>query len=126
MSEQIYDTEIAPKLLELARICEEHGMGFVAMCEFAPGETGRTEAPMPVNASAGLLITTYAARCHNNADLLIQAIIDLAKERGHTSLFLSQLGVPMLRFQLPANAPITAAIPSTANIPPTVANPPSE
>jgi len=36
--EKIYDTEIAPKLLEAGKICEKNGIPFLALVEFGPDE----------------------------------------------------------------------------------------
>ena len=41
-NEIIYDDEIAPALLEIAKRCGERGMSFVANVEFSPGDTGST------------------------------------------------------------------------------------
>lgn len=37
-----YDTEIAPKLLEIAQQCEAHGVSMIATVEYAPHEIGHT------------------------------------------------------------------------------------
>lgn len=44
MSEEIYDREIAPALLDLANRCKEAGMPFTATVEYVPGERGTTAA----------------------------------------------------------------------------------
>lgn len=42
--EKFYDTEIAPELLRLAKLCQDKGLSFVAGVEWAPGDLGRTAA----------------------------------------------------------------------------------
>ncbi len=44
MSEQLYDIEIAPKLEEIATICKENKLPFLALCEFEPETVGATYA----------------------------------------------------------------------------------
>lgn len=42
MSEQIYDDEIAPKLMEIAKLCKEKQLPFIALCEYSPESVGAT------------------------------------------------------------------------------------
>jgi len=92
MSEQIYDEQIAPKLLELARICNTHGMPFLATVEYAPGDYGTT-ADMPADRSLPMDWAYVAARSRGNADTLIMHMMRQAEERGHGSICLKMLGV---------------------------------
>ena len=96
MSEQVYDDLIAPKLLEVAAICHEHGMPFVAQVEYAPGDYGMT-ADLPARDERSLPMDWMhvAARSRGNADLLIGHLVDSAKTRGHGSVYLQLLGVPV-------------------------------
>ena len=43
-AEDFYDTEVAPALLQLGRRCEEHGVPFYAIVEWARGKRGHTAA----------------------------------------------------------------------------------
>ena len=89
--EEIYDREIAPALLALAKKCEGHGFSIVAMVEFALGETGST---LSLRAGSGIEIrmALMAAQSLGNADALIGALLQHGKEHGHNSAFLHQLG----------------------------------
>lgn len=89
--ELIYDEEIAPKLLEIAKRCEELGISFVASVEYAPGERGRTEVHMPDSGFAQTLIH-WAARCNGNIDSLFMTTDKHASKYGHTSIYLSLAG----------------------------------
>jgi hypothetical protein len=91
-NEGFYDTEIAPKMRELARQCEERGMSFVASVEFAPGETGET-ATIREDAGFKTRLTFAAMIAHGNVDSLFFWLIKHAKTHGHQSLVLQQLGV---------------------------------
>lgn len=95
MSEQVYDEQIAPKLLELAKICRDNGMPFLATVEYAPGDFGTT-ADLPAEADRSLPMdwSYVAARSRGNADSLIMHLMRQAHERGHASVLLQTLGVP--------------------------------
>ena len=43
MNEEIYDKEIAPKLMEIAKLCEKEEIPFLSVVEYSPGLVGRTE-----------------------------------------------------------------------------------
>ena len=95
MSEEIYDAKIVPKLADLAGKCQSAGMSFLAMVEFAPGETGRTEY-MTATPGMKMQIALMAARCNGNVDALIMGLMKYAEKHGHGSIFLKQLGVPLV------------------------------
>lgn len=89
--EAIYDEEIAPQLLALAKRCEELGISFVASVEYAQGERGRTEAHMPDCGFAQQLVH-WAARCHGNVDALFMAVDKHGRKHGHRSIYLKLAG----------------------------------
>lgn len=96
-NEEIYDAEIAPKLLELCKRCQELGFSFAANVEWEVGETGRTESQQPT-ASAKQLLVHWAARCNGNVDALIMAIDRCAHKHGHSSMYLERLGNKNIKF----------------------------
>ncbi len=104
MSEQFYDEVIAPALLNLAMQCRERGMPFLATVEIAPGDYGTT-ADMPKASERSLAMdwAYAAARSHGNADALILHLMRQARERGHGSITLAQLGVPHTPVDVPAD-----------------------
>lgn len=73
MSEYLYDNAIAPKLKEIAELCQRAGMPFVAFCEYEPGKHSRTEF-VPESASIQTHIAAIAARCDANVDGMMIAI----------------------------------------------------
>lgn len=93
MSEKLYDEVLAPKLKEIADICEANGIPFVALCEYEPGQGGRTEF-VPDTACTATKIAAFAARCDGNVDALMIAIQRLAARVGHTSIALTLLNKP--------------------------------
>lgn len=93
-NERFYDTEIAPKLLELARACQERGMSFTANVEYDPGETGRTGILQP-DASIKQRIAHWAAAANGNVDSFMFAVMRHAREHGHSSAILNMLGVKL-------------------------------
>ena len=92
MSEQVYDEIVAPMLLEVMKVCHEHGMPIAATVEYAPGEYG-TSADLPADRSLPMDWAYVAARSNGNADVLIGHLVSQAEVRGHGSVFLKQLGV---------------------------------
>lgn len=100
-NEKIYDTEIAPKLLEIAERCQVLGFPMVAAVEWenSEGNRGRTEFCPSTNdpatrPTAAQLLVHYAARSNGNVDALIMGIIKDARKFGHSSLYLQMLDVP--------------------------------
>lgn len=91
--EEFYDDEIAPVLGDLAKRCQENGLSFLAVVEWAPGETGRTFSQSPP-AGLGIMSANIAAQANGNADSLIMALMKYGREHGHNSMCLHQLGVP--------------------------------
>jgi hypothetical protein len=73
--EQAYDEVIAPKLLELAHLCRDHGMQFVAVVEYETGSVGLTEQSNLEIAGPQFRLAAYGARCNGNADALITALL---------------------------------------------------
>lgn len=92
--EAFYDAEIAPALRALAMRCHANGLSFLAVVEWAPGETGRTYSQSPP-AGLGIRWADAAARANGNADSLIFALMKEAQENGHSSMCLKMLGVPL-------------------------------
>lgn len=93
MSEAYYDEHIAPKLLALAKECEEQGMSLLAVCEWEPGESGRTVS-LRVGSGVGIRIANLAAQANGNVDSLWMAICRYAREHGHSSFMLAKDGIP--------------------------------
>ena len=46
-TEEIYDNEIAPKLLEVAEFCKTLKISFLAVVEWSPGKIGITDVQTP-------------------------------------------------------------------------------
>lgn len=93
-NEKFYDEEIAPALLDLCRRCNERGLSFLAAVEYGPGEVGRTSQFVE---GYGLAIDNarVAILAGDNADTLIGFMAQKARETGHSSAHLFQLGVPL-------------------------------
>ena len=97
--EEFYDAEVSPVLSDLANRCKAAGMGFVAMVDWSgQGNIGRTAA-LPVNAPALLrhanaLASADLSNDRINFDRFMFAIMREARERGHSSVILHQLGIP--------------------------------
>lgn len=59
--EKLYDDEIAPVLLQLARLAQDNGLSFVAGVEWEPGEIGETTA-LEAEVSEGMRAAREALR----------------------------------------------------------------
>ena len=90
--EAFYDAEIAPALLSLGERCHANGLSLLAVVEWEPGEYGRTFFQSPPS-GLGIRFADAAARADGNVDRLIIGLINHAKQHGHNSIFLHQLGV---------------------------------
>lgn len=94
--EHIYDKKIAPLMTQIIDICKEHKLPFFASFQFADNEFcisgGRMEGH-PVFAYYDAL-----EQCSEldgiNIDKFMFWVMKGAKEKGHTSIILSQLDIP--------------------------------
>jgi len=91
--EAFFDKEIAPKLLEVAKLCEAAGLAFASIVEFDLEEhnTAITVAPMPAGAGAAMRIAGYGMQCQGNVDELIMALQKDGQKHGHNSVVLATL-----------------------------------
>ena len=87
MNEKIYDEKIAPLLMEAGRLCEQHGLGFVAGVEYGPGEYGST-ATFPTGASLAMRMAVWALECNGNFDLFVIKLRKWQGDRPHGSAVL--------------------------------------
>jgi hypothetical protein len=92
LKERYYEEVLKPKVVELAKACETEGLSFLALCEWEPGEYGRTCLLQP-ESSFALRLVDVAARATGNIDSLMLALKRHARENGHNSLYLSTCGV---------------------------------
>lgn len=91
--EDYYDNHIAPKLLEICKDCEANGLSFLAVCEFEPEKTGLT-LTLQFDSGIGIRMTEEAARARGNIDAFIMAMARHARKNGHSSIYMSELGIP--------------------------------
>lgn len=89
MSEEAYDEQIAPMLLEIAKKSEELGMTFVASVEWETGETGSTAVGDFSKAGPAQFMTLCAARSNGNFDAVGLAM--LKKYDCSASMFLERV-----------------------------------
>jgi len=86
--EDFYDAEIAPKLLELARLCSDRGIPFLAAVEF-DGGVGRTQSKFDLETASAHTALIYAACVSGgNFDLLVNGVRKLPHAVGHDSVYL--------------------------------------
>lgn len=115
-NEEIYDSEIAPELLRLAKRCESLGMSFIACVEYDPanGGIGRTDFQMPDEAgklSSAQRLTHWAARSNGNIDKLFLACDRHGKQHGHSSIYLQLAGNKNVKYSGHEMAAITVTQP---------------
>ena len=91
--EAYYDEHIAPKLLALAKECEDNGLSLLAVCEWEPGEYGSTRN-LQAGSSFAIRMVDTAAKAQGNVDSFMMAIERHAMKHGHGSMYLHMRGVP--------------------------------
>jgi hypothetical protein len=84
-NEIFYDEEIAPRLRELGKMCEEREMSLVADVEFSPGNTASTRY-MQADAGFKMQLSYMASKAAGNDDALVLGIYKTMKKT-------SQIGV---------------------------------
>jgi hypothetical protein len=75
------DAELGPKLRELAKLCGERGMSFVAVVEYGPGERSRTTRLAP-DAGLAMRMLTLCAAAGENVDGYMINLIRYCREKG--------------------------------------------
>ena len=91
-TEKIYDKEIAPKLLEIAKICKEYGFPFLAVVEYAINKIGRTEIATH-DECLKMTMIRHCTKTAPNIDAYLIGLIKWAKENNinmDSSIFLRQ------------------------------------
>ncbi len=81
MSEEIYDKEIAPLLMQVAALCKQHQIPMVAEVEFLPGERGSTFF-LPEGAGLSMTMIRQCAATAPNLDAYVISLSRYCKERG--------------------------------------------
>lgn len=94
--EEFYDSEVAPVLMDLAKKHQERGLAFFALSQWGAEEAARTvtlpENPMAVFRYLNVLAQA-AVGSGVNIDSFMLAVMREAREKGHSSMVLKQLGV---------------------------------
>ncbi len=76
-----YDTEIAPKLAELAKLCHARGMSFLAQVEYQPGDRAGTYF-LTEDAGLAMRMVNLCCRTAPNVDNYIIHLKRHCKEMG--------------------------------------------
>lgn len=79
MNEDVYDKEIAPKLLEIAKRCKAEGIPFLAVVEYTLGKIGKTELQTN-NECVEMVMIRHCAKTAPNIDGYIIGLSRYAKE----------------------------------------------
>jgi len=93
-AEKYYDKHIGPKLLELGQDAQQHGLSFLAVVEWTPGENGTTWYTQK-QLGLDMLLAGWGAACKGNIDALWMQIQKFARVNGHRSVLLHEQGIPM-------------------------------
>jgi hypothetical protein len=80
-TEEIYDEEIAPRLLEIGKICEANGIPFLALAEYSPGNVGRTELQTK-DECLEMIMVRHCAKTAPNVDGYILGLAKWANREG--------------------------------------------
>jgi len=85
--EQIYDEEIAPILLNAAKLCKKHGFNMVCMTDWGGDDYGETTA-ISHDAPYTFRVAQYWARSRGNFDIFFPNVLRLMGDRIQESIFL--------------------------------------
>jgi len=98
MNEAIYDKEFSPKVQELIELCKKHDTPFFMTFEFDENSVCTSSAS---NGHPLFMHLRALEQCKENngvnVDRYIMWLMKEAGETGHSSCFLSQLGVPCVK-----------------------------
>lgn len=93
--EQIYDAEIAPILLEAAKIAQRHSIDFLACVDISseqsPIATAETRCVDMSNSHAAMRLVQLAILAKGNVDSLVFGLAKDQRDRPHNSLVLKIL-----------------------------------
>ena len=90
--EEFFDQEIAPGLLALCEKCKARGVSFMSGVEFGP-TIGEISYLSPM-ASMAMRIARYNFLSNGNFDTFLGAVVRDAQRFGHSSGYLTMMGVP--------------------------------
>jgi hypothetical protein len=79
--EKFYDTEIAPKLLELTRSCTEHELSLICQVEWNPNRHGITHN-VAEKSSFIMKMALILAKTNGNLDAFVMSVLRFAKKEG--------------------------------------------
>ena len=78
-SEKVYDEEIAPKLHEVGKLCEKHGIPFLAVAEYTPAMIGKT-AVRTNDECIEMVMIRHCAKTAPNIDGYVIGLLRWAKK----------------------------------------------
>lgn len=92
MSEEYYDSEIAPELVRVAQLCAAKGMPFVCAVEYEPGGIAET-TKLVDGYSFAIAMVSIAIRATGNVDKFMFNCYRWLKKwnAGHNSVFLDMI-----------------------------------
>lgn len=94
VSEEIYDEQIAPLLLQAVQLCEKHGLAMVAVVEYAKEERGTTRV-LPDGSGLAMRMLSMLAASGNHIDSFLMAVIKFCNREGiplDESMFIGKYG----------------------------------
>ncbi len=88
--EAVYDEEIAPLLMQAAKLCEQHGLPIVAVVWYSDIGHGRTTVcpdGAPPGSMPGFTLVNAAAQCEGNLDRLVIGLSrSVPKDRNNSAV----------------------------------------
>lgn len=97
--EDVYDSQISPLVKQIIEICQAHDMPLVVNVQFAEFSHCTTHITSE-RANPVYRLMASLAHCHQsngwNVDKFMFPIMKKARETGHGSIVLSQLGIPIV------------------------------
>ena len=89
--EKYYDAEIAPRLLEVMKLCDAQGMGIVAQVEYETGNYGLS-VNLEEDSTLAMRFLLMCARARQNIDSFLISVIRYCNKEGistESSMFLN-------------------------------------
>lgn len=81
MSEALYDEKVAPLLVEVANVCKELNLPFLALVEYEPDKRGETRVVLP-NEGLAMTMARHVVKCGVNVDAYMIGLIRHCRKQG--------------------------------------------
>jgi hypothetical protein len=90
--DQIYDEQISPLMRQIIEICKTNNISMHASFELTPNEGYcTTHLPLDPTPSFTMSLLGLVPRVRGNFDVLMNAVLKHAREKGHSSIYITMI-----------------------------------